>query len=469
MDKAIVFGCGYAGEGAYCKLSEIYEIIAWTDNNASLWGKKKEGIGIIAPQEMYELLRENKDITLFVAIVDSLDIVNQLHLNGIEDFYVWKVGFFFYNEKRGFLTSRTSRKKMEIRDKSVLFVMNAIVGGIREYRLATVLKKYGYSIYLAYFTPTKGKTGFGFTDVYENIIPVMSLDDLMWIANEYDFKFIHSSSEPEWLTAFLLNSNKCVIHECHDLGSANVNMSPERLAMEYVSNVGAKGVFYPTEALRIEALKKFDIRREKTLVIENLISENLSPVKYLEKLSEFDGKIHAVYEGSMTSTDELDKRYFEKIWLKLANAGIIVHFYTNHKQVYCEYLAKLHTNIRYEGNLSSKELATEMTKYDVGLLVFNVNKRNKKYLESASPNKLYEYLNSGIPIATYGIDTYREFVENNKVGKEITIDKNIYQQFDAIKRIKIADGFLKKNGLTIESHEKEIMDFISRILEELPV
>ena len=84
MDKAIVFGCGYAGEGAYCKLSEIYEIIAWTDNNASLWGKKKEGIGIIAPQEMYELLRENKDITLFVAIVDSLDIVNQLHLNGVE-------------------------------------------------------------------------------------------------------------------------------------------------------------------------------------------------------------------------------------------------------------------------------------------------------------------------------------------------------------------------------------------------
>ncbi len=465
MDKAIIFGCGYAGEGAYCKLCDMYEIIAWVDNNTNLWGKKKEGIEIISPLKMYELLQKNKEVTLFVAVVDSSDIVNQLKMNSIEDFYIWKVGFFFYNEKRGFLTNKTVRQKLSINTKSVLFVMNAIVGGIREYRLATVLKKYGYTIYLAYFTPTKGKTGFGFTDVYESIIPVMSLDDLMGITNEYDFEFVHSSSEPEWLTAFLLNSNKRIIHECHDLGSANVNMTPERLVMEYVSNVGARGVFYPTEALQMEAVQKFSIPKEKTFVVENLISESLAPVKYLKKLGEIDGKIHVVYEGSMTSTDELDKRYFEKIWLKLADAGVIVHFYTNHKQAYCEYLDDIHPNIIYEGNISSKELATEMTKYDVGLLLFNVNKRNKRYLESASPNKMYEYLNSGIPIATYGIDTYKDFVEGNNVGKEISLDGNIYQQFYEIKRIKIPNDILKRKKLTIESHEEEIICFINDILK----
>ncbi len=464
MKKAIIFGCGNIGTGSFWKIKENYEVIAWTDNNEMLWGKYKEGLPIISPLEMCECIKTNVDIIVFVSVIKSTDIVKQLREYEISNYYVWKEGFFFYNEEKGFLTYKYNNVDYRIRDNSVLFVMNTIVGGIREYRLASILKEDGYNIYLAYFSPFNTKLGEGFIDVYEQIIPIMSLDELVELSNNKNFVFIHSSSEPEWGTAFLKDYNNKIIHECHDLGSSNINMTMEDLTMEYISNVAAQGVIYPTEALRKEAVSKFNIPIEKTIVIENIISECLIPTKRLQKLSDFDGKVHAVYEGAITANNEYDKRYFEKIWLRIAEEGIVVHFYTNHEESYCKYLDELHPNIIYEGNLSSMELAVEMTKYDLGLLLFNVNKRNKRYLENASPNKMYEYLNAGIPVATNGIDSYKEFVEKYHVGKEISLEGGLLSQFKELKTIPIESDFLTKNGYTIESHKEEIIKFIDKVI-----
>lgn len=465
MDRIIIFGCGNKGEGSYEKLHGLFEIVAWTDNNSSLWGKTKFGIPILSPDEMYEVKKET-DVIIIVAVIQSEDIITQLNSNGIYDYYTWKEGFFFFSEIKGFLTNMHQIDRLRIQEKSALFVMYSVVGSIREYRLAIVLKRLGFSIYLACFAPPYEKFGDGFADVYEAVIPIMCLEDLMKLANEYSFEFIHSSSEPEWATAFLTNSNKCVIHECHDLGSANVNMTIDYLLMEYISNKCANGVIYPSEALRQEAVSKFSIPTEKTLVMENLISESLKPVKRIKKISKTDGKIHAVYEGAITEKDENDKRFFEKIWIRLAEEGIVVHFYSNHSRSYCEYLDSLHMNIHYEGNISSKQLATEMTKYDVGLLIFNVNKRNKKYIEDASPNKMYEYINSGLPVATHGVDSHNSFVKKHHVGREIYFEDNLYSQFEDLSKMNISPSFLKDNNLSIESHISEITEFISCVLRE---
>ena len=100
-----------------------------------------------------------------------------------------------------------------------------------------------------------------------------------------------------------------------------------------------------------------------------------------------------------------------------------------------------------------------MSQYDVGLLLFNVNDRNRLYLENASPNKLYEYINAGIPVATNGINEYKRFVENYEIGKELDYNDNIFEQFSSISKIKVPDNFLKNNGLTLESAEKRIIEF----------
>ena len=67
-----------------------------------------------------------------------------------------------------------------------------------------------FTILLISFTGYVLLDTFIISEVYETVIPIMCLDDLMKLANEHDFKFIHSSSEPEWATAFLVYSNMVI-------------------------------------------------------------------------------------------------------------------------------------------------------------------------------------------------------------------------------------------------------------------
>ena len=466
MKKAIIFGCGAIGTNTFLKIKEMYNVIAWSDNNEKLWGKQKEGIEIINPQNISVYIG-GEEVIIFVAVAESNGIVKQLYSYSLSNIYIWKSGYFYYNSQTFQALRSISNvviNKSE-RDKCILFIVNSVEGAIREHKRASILKDAGYRVFLAHLMPYLIETSRDYINIYEQVFTIMSLDELMELANNSVFDLIHSSSEPEWVSNILSKFNKPLIHECHDLGSANKAMSPEQLAIEYISHVSAKGVVYPTDKLRQDAIKKFGIPVEKTVVIENLISEKLVPAEKKEKLSKTDGCIHAVYEGAITKDDKTNKRYFEDIWLVLAKEGIHVHFYTNHDLKYCLYLDSLHENIHYEGNLSSNQLAIEMSQYDLGLLLFNVNKTNKLYLESASPNKMYEYINVGIPIATYGINIYREFIESNNLGKEIIYEEPIYSQFEDIKGIKIPERLLQKKGLLLEYHTQEILDFIDKCMK----
>lgn len=463
MKNALIFGCGDIGTRTYFTLKDAYNVIGWVDNKKELWGTEKFEIPVLSPEKIKDLINE-KNAELFVAVVKSESIVKQLKSYGLNDFYVWREGSFYFKVDSGIQVNCLTRKQVKIdaSKRNVLFVMNNVLGGIREYRLGKILKSAGYTIYLAYMLPITEKLDKGFVDIYEEMIQVLSLDDLLSLANDYPFEFIHSSSEPEWGTALLLNSNKPVFHECHDLGSSNVYMTPEQMAVEYLANVYSKGAIYPSEKLRDDAVSKFGIPVENTLVIENTISEVLIPKEKKEKLSVSDNEIHAVYEGAISRGDIYDKRYFEELWKKIAEAGIHIHFYTNHDEAYCHHLESLNPNIHYEGNKSSAELAVEMSKYDVGLLTFNVNERNRLYLENASPNKMYEYINAGIPVATNGIETYKTFVEENRVGAELDFEKDLYKQFEVIKEYVIPKDFLRNKKLTLESKKEEILHFFER-------
>jgi hypothetical protein len=107
-----------------------------------------------------------------------------------------------------------------------------------------------------------------------------------------------------------------------------------------------------------------------------------------------------------------------------------------------------------------------MTKYDCGLALFNSNGNNRLHLEATSINKVYEYLNSGLPIVSYGIDTLRDFLRRNNVGDEIDLKVNIREQIENICNIIIPKGFLKKNGFTIRSHSNELVRFYEQVIRK---
>ena len=105
----------------------------------------------------------------------------------------------------------------------------------------------------------------------------------------------------------------------------------------------------------------------------------------------------------------------------------------------------------------------EMTKYDCGLALFNSVDNNRFHLEGASPNKVYEYINAGLPVATAGIKSLKEFVEGYHVGMALDFSKDIRQQLEEVRKLQIDKDFLTKNKLTMKSYGKELAAFYERV------
>ena len=119
----------------------------------------------------------------------------------------------------------------------------------------------------------------------------------------------------------------------------------------------------------------------------------------------------------------------------------------------------------FEGNRTSLELAIEMSKYDVGLCILNATQRNKKYLEYASPNKIQEYINAGIPVAVGNIKSQIDFVENNSFGKQIHLEQGILKQLEGIKKINIPVGILQEKQMTLETKIPQLISFYDSCIE----
>lgn len=460
MKKIILFGAGFYGEAAYYKLKKNCDILFYVDNDKNKSGSKLHGIEIIDLRRLKEIYeKDSMDVVISSRYFSAIG--EQLRGIGISEYYIMVEGLLYHkNPESGIVpcdTGELQPYKKSDSERSILFVQNSAC--IRTHKIANAIKKYGWHIFLAYSMISPEFFNHEYADIYDNIYVIDSIDQLIEFVNQSEFDYVHSSNEPDLLSMVLLKTNKTVIHDCHDLSSAYKSMTPEEMAVEFMANRYSSGVIYTTEGIRQEALEKFRIPKERTFVLENLISAELSPEKRCEKISASDHELHCVYEGGVIPHDKESHRYFEEIWKRLAECGIHVHFYTNCEKQYCAYLESIHERIHYEGNFSSGQLAVELSKYDVGLCILNVTEKNRQYLEYASPNKIQEYVNAGIPVAVGNIESQVKFVEENGFGREIDLTGNIWQQISEIAQIVIEDDILLKKGLTLESKIPQLMDF----------
>ncbi len=463
MKKIILFGAGFLGEAAYYKLNRFGEIIFYVDNDRRKAGKKLHNIEIID----FRKLQQIYDVQSMDVVISSCyfgEMGKQLCDIGINQYYVILNGLLYLKWKDGDMipcSIGTQRYDIApIDKKSILFVQDVVC--IRTHKTANALKRYGWKVFLAYLLVSPEQSNSEYASIYDDIYAINSLSQFIEFVNESKFDYVHSSNEPDYLSMILNQTNKTIIHDCHDLSSAYKSMSPEEMCIEFSVNRNSCGVIYTTEGIRNEAVKKYNIPKERTFVLENLISEELAPEKRYEKISITDHEIHCVYEGSVIPHDKESHRYFEDIWKQLAESGVHIHFYTNCERKYCLFLESLHEKIHYEGNYSSKQLAEEMTKYDIGLCVLNITGKNKQYLEFASPNKIQEYVNAGIPVAVGNIYSQKKFVEENGFGKELNFNMDILEQLRDIAQIRIEDNILRKKGLTFESKMQELIRFYDK-------
>lgn len=464
-NNVILFGAGTYGKSAYYKLKDYCNIICFADNNTDRQQEKIFDIDIVSPDRLEEIYK--KEIADIIICAQSYaEMAEQLQNRGIYEYYIYLDGFLYHTGEMEIMAPVSIGKVMPYRKKSdeknILFVQNTAC--IRTHKVAAIMKKKGYRVFLLYTILPPIENLKDFYEMYDGIYTVFGANDLVEFVNDSDFDFVHSSNEPDIITNLLLCTNKGIVFDVHDMISLYYEADRNQLALEYLANKNSAGVIYPTEGIRNIAVKNFGISANKTFVLGNLLLEEQIEKDRLPKISAKDGNLHCVYEGGITFNDTGDPRFFNEIWRRIAEAGVHIHFYTVDHSVNCRKLESIHENIHYEGCVSSNKLSYELSKYDVGLYVNNVTLHNKVHMEYASPNKISEYANAGLPVAVGKVNSAIEFVKKYNAGAFLDLEGDIKQQLLKISEINIPVGFLKKNNLTMDSKGEALEEFYQKAM-----
>ena len=466
MKKCVIFGAGTMGQRAFYKISENYEIQYYIDNDIRLWGGSVGGIRIISPTEFEEKILD-KSILIVVSCMAYREIVSQLREMGYYNIKILLEGLLYEYEKDNLLIPDSNNKityfRKRKKEKNILFVQNRPC--IRTNKIAMLMKQKGYKVYLLYTeAPTVDKSK-EYEEIYNQVFTVWTQAEIVEFVNRSEFDILHCSNAPDCLGALLVNSNKPMVYDCHDMESLQGKNSLAILTLEHIVNTQSEGVIYTSDGVKDIAIKKFGREDKDIFVLENMIMKQLDRKNY-SKLSKKDGEIHCVYEGGINGKDINSDRYFENIWNKIVAEGIHIHFYSQSDEHYCLELEKKSKYLHYEGNKSTKELVSEMTKYDCGLAVFNVNSSNQVFLETGTANKMYEYINAGLPVLVGNVQSYIDFVNRYNVGMYLDLNSDIYRQIEKACKLKIEDDFLEAHSLTMESKLNELEKFYQKIIDK---
>lgn len=466
MKRCVIFGAGFYGRGAFYKLKKHYEIAYYVDNNSAAHGNLLNGIEIISVERLKEVLEKEK-MDIFICAQAYFSMANQLLEMGIKEYFVMLEGFLYHFDENEVMMpvelENNPCHKKHMDEKNILFVQNTAC--IRTHKIASMMKDKGYKVFLLYTIAPPEMNNASFCGVYDEVFTVFTANALIEFVNRSDFDIIHSSNEPDSLTNYLLLSNKKIVFDTHDMMSLCGYDRMDTWSLEYLANTQSAGVIYTSEGVAQIAKKKFDLEEQKIFVLKNLILEQIQIETRHEKLSKKDGRIHCVYEGGIEGNDKNNLKYFEDLWRKIAECGIHIHFYSQSNYDYCVELGKKNEYFHFEGSIGSEELASEMTKYDCGLAIMNVNDGNRVLLETASPNKINEYINSGLPVVVGNVQSATDFVERYGVGIHLDMEQDIMSQFRKVQKIQIEDDFLKKNNLTMDSYGDELDKFYTSIIE----
>jgi|GEM_PF-891662 len=363
------------------------------------------------------------------------------------------------------LEKNMNRKEVE-RLKNVLESINKIIfvqeiPCIRTHKIARMLSKIGVAVELIYIALHPSQVYKLSALPYKNILQINNLPILIDYINKSDCDIVYSSNEPDYYTVVLTLTNKPVIHDTHDMLSLRGGLTNEQIVLEYVANVKSAGNIYTSRFVEELAVKRFGISHKQRFVLENYIEKDLVPHKFKEKLSKKDGEIHCVYEGGLSGNPN-SHRYIEEMLLKLANERIHCHLYGNVQKEYITNLLSKSKFIHYEGNLSPKELIYDMTQYDVGLAIMNVEESYFYHVNTASPNKVNDYIAASLPIAFSDFISFRDFNETYKVGKIIDFNKPLYDQILDLKNMKIdRDLLYYQEKLIMNAYDLDLLHFIN--------
>jgi glycosyltransferase involved in cell wall biosynthesis len=301
------------------------------------------------------------------------------------------------------------------------------------------------------------------------------------LTNDFEPMLIHSHNAPNTLTlsALTVADDVPIIHDVHEVLSVHnsgfeadddAKVLSKYCAEERQANEQSNGRIYPTDGIRAYIQHHYDVDAENDLVFPNYVSESVMPRHFREKRSTRDGDVHIVYIGCITSVVEGSHYDLRKIFQAIASHKIHIHIYptsnliTMSNDAYRR-LAASNPYIHLHSHLDHQMLLEEITQYDFGWSGFN-GSENKTHLDIALPNKVMEYVASGLPVLAFPHKTIQQFIETHGVGL-------VFSDIDELEAIVKNEDLskIRKNALTsrqqfaIENQIPRVVRFYKKLLD----
>ncbi len=284
---------------------------------------------------------------------------------------------------------------------------------------------------------------------------------------------VHSHNAPDTLTNLyvdLFPGGPPIIHDIHDLMSVRQTAYEDGVEdLALLPSIGEleRSAIERSNAVIAVSTEIMDIIRSRYrvpdlgTVYSNYIPERFVPSRLPELRPTDSGPLQIVYEGFLSNNGS---HYdFEKIFQSIVNSGAHVHIYPSRENTSYAKLGEAIPNIHYHDHLPPQDLFEEISQYDLGWAGFN-NTLNQKHIDTAMPNKVFEYIACGLPVITFPHKSLKQFIVGQELG--VVVD-NIDALGTALREVDLTAlkrrVRSKRHDFTVEANIGRILDIYSTL------
>lgn len=233
---------------------------------------------------------------------------------------------------------------------------------------------------------------------------------------------VHSHNLPDRLTVLALQlagGRMPVVHDTHDLQSLRVTPyedgfpePADPLALERQAVEGATALVTVSEEMEAEVLSRHKMPATRVRFANYALARDLPRVLPAPGRPS-NGPPRIVYQGTLsTNGGHYDLR---GLFREIVAGGARLDIYPSRPVPEYEELALQCRGMRCLPRLDPRALLRVLPEYDYGWAGFNAT-LNAAHLDTALPNKVFEYLGCGLPILTFGHRAVARLVHQRGVG-----------------------------------------------------
>lgn len=289
----------------------------------------------------------------------------------------------------------------------------------RAYKEAVALHKMGHTIDLACEALDDHPE---ILDSLGNIYMYKNLDELASIVRKGRWDVIHGHNEPNEPTEVAIeNANGCpVVFDCHDFRGLRQKLDGRETITERRCFEDSDAVIVVSERMGTVVNDYYTPKQTVALPCFCLISE-------MERC--FKDKLpgnHMVYQGMLLDAGiyPLEYRNYYPFFKDFTAKGVDVHVYCSHfnPRVQGSYIELQEATNRFHFHqyIPYADLLVDMSQYQWGLAAFNVSEITEEkrltFLNAILPNKLFDYLFSGVTPIVCNNETAGAWVEKHALG-----------------------------------------------------